>query len=40
MNAVARGKRDMFDAFVDKELREGSSSPTCCYYLRNPNVLL
>jgi hypothetical protein len=25
MNAMARGKRDMFDAFVNKELREGSS---------------
>lgn len=25
MNAVARGKRDMFDAFVNKELREGPS---------------
>jgi hypothetical protein len=37
MNAVARGKRDMFEAFVNKELGEGNLS--CCHYAQNPNVI-
>lgn len=36
MNAVARGKRDMFEAFVNKELGEGNSS--CGHYAHKTNL--
>lgn len=36
MNAVARGKRDMFEAFVNKELGEGN--PCCRHYARKTKM--